>query len=269
MRRALMAVHRALRANRVVRGALGGAAVLAAAEIAVRTGLVDQVLLPPPSVVVARAFGLLANGQFLSDVGATLTAWAYALALTVAIAVPLGVILGAIRWADTTTRPVLEFLRPIPSVTLIPLVLLVMRNDLRTEVAVIVYASLWPVLINTIYGVRDTDPVTRETLRSFGFGPLAVMRRVSVPSAAPFIVTGIRLAASIGLIVAIGAELIGSSGSGVGAFLIEAQSGGGHVDLMLAATLWAGLLGLGLNAAFVRMERRAFPWHHALAGEGT
>jgi NitT/TauT family transport system permease protein len=254
--------------GRVLRGTLGVALVLAAAELAVRSGLIDRTLLPPPSAVLARAGGLVANGQFVADVGATLTSWAYAMLITIAVAVPLGVLLGTAGWVEATVRPIVEFLRPIPSVTLIPLVLLILQDDTRTSVAVIVYASLWPVLINTIYGLRDVDPLSKETLRSFGFGPLALLRRVSLPSAAPFIVTGIRLAASIALVVAIGAELIGGSSSGIGGFLIQAESGGDSTGSLLAATVWVGLLGLAVNALLVRAERRAFPWHHVIAGGG-
>ena len=260
---------RTLRARHVRRSVLGVVVVLAVAELASVAGLVSQQFIPAPTTVLARAGGLLVNGAYLADVGATLTVWLEALLLTVAIGVPLGLVLGTVPWLEASVRPVLEFLRPIPSVTLIPLMLVVLQSDLRAEIAVVVYASLWPVLINTMYGLRDVDPLAKQTLRSFGFGPFAVIRRVSLPGAAPFIATGVRLAASIGFVVAIGAELLGGGAKGIGIFLIQAGSGDGHIDQMLAAAVWAGLFGLGVNALLAHLERRAFPWHHTLARGST
>jgi NitT/TauT family transport system permease protein len=164
-------------------------------------------------------------------------------------------------------RPVVEFLRPIPSVALVPLVLLLTRSDVRMEVAVIIYAAVWPVLINTLYGVREVDPLAQDTLRSYGFGPLDVLRRVTLPSAAPFIMTGIRLAASTALIVAVAVELNGGRTNGIGVFLIQAESGGGDISVMIASILWVGVLGLIINALLVATERRLFRWHHALTAD--
>ena len=256
-------------ARRMLRGALGVAGALGVMEVAGRAGLFDPQLLPLPSTVLARTGGLVVNEEFLADFGATLTAWLEGLFIAVALAVPLGLVVGTLSWAGAALQPIMEFLRPIPSVILIPLAVLVLQNDVRSKVAITAYASIWPVLINTIYGLREADPLAKETLHSFGFGRLAVLRRVSLPSAAPFIATGIRLAASTGFVVAIGAELIGGGVNGIGIFLIHAGSGGGQTALMLATVVWAGAFGLVTNALLVRAERRAFPWHHALAGERT
>ena len=102
--------------------------------------------------------------------------------ITIAAAVPVGLALGTLPWMEAAVRPVVEFLRPIPSVALVPLVLLLTRSDVRMEVAVIIYAAVWPVLINTLYGVREVDPLAKDTLRSYGFGPLHVLRRVPCPA---------------------------------------------------------------------------------------
>lgn len=246
-------------------GALGIVGLAGVGELAGRAGLIDQDLLPLPSTVLARAAGLLADGRFLGDVRTTLTTWMLGLAIAIAVAVPAGALLGALRPVEASVFPLVEFLRPIPSVSLIPLVLLMVHDDLTTKVAVACYAATWPVLINTMYGLRDVDPLAKETLRGFGFGPLSIMWRVQLPSAAPFIATGVRLAASIALVVAVGAELIGGGTAGIGVFILRAGSGGGRPDLMIAATLWAGLLGLAINGLFTGAERRLFRWHHALA----
>jgi NitT/TauT family transport system permease protein len=168
-------------------------------------------------------------------------------------------------WAEVAVRPLVEFLRPIPSVVLVPLVLLIVQSNLRTEVVVIVFAAVWPVLINTVYGFREVDAVAKDTMRSFGYGPLAVACRVSLPSAAPFIATGIRIAASLAFIVAIAVELVGIGMSGIGAFVAVSEGGSADITLVVAAAVWSGLIGIALNTAFAAAERRAFRWHRALA----
>jgi NitT/TauT family transport system permease protein len=246
-------------------GVAGIVGLLGAAQLALWADGMNQSVFPLPSTVLQQVGELLTNGSFLADVGQTLSAWAEAMAITVAIAIPAGVLLGMAPGVESAVRPVIEFLRPIPSVVLLPMAVLIVQNSTRTEVVVIVFASVWPVLINTVYGFRKVDPVAKETLRSFGFGPFAVARRVSLPSAAPFIATGIRIAAAIAFVVAIAVELVGIGMDGIGAFAAEANSGNDDIAVMIAVAVWSGLIGLAINAVFVGAERRAFRWHHALA----
>ena len=132
------------------------------------------------------------------------------------------------------------------------------------KVALIVYASSWPILFNAITGVRQVDPVTTETARVFGFGRLGVLRHAVLPSALPFIATGIRVAAAIALILAISAELIAGGSSGIGTWmLVQSQSGARREDVY-AGIVVAGILGLAINAAGVSIERRLFFWHPRL-----
>jgi NitT/TauT family transport system permease protein len=251
--------------RRVSLGAAGLAAAFGRAELVVGGGRVDPALFPLPSTVLGQAVSLATNSAFVAAVGSTMVAWAEAMAVTVAIAVPAGAVLGMLPRVESALRPVIEFLRPLPSVVLVPLVLLIVQDDVGTEVVVIVFAAVWPVLINTVYGLREVDPEAKETLRSFGFGPLAVTWRVSLPSAAPFIATGIRIAASLAFVVAIAVELVGVGMNGLGAFAGQAQSGTDAVPVMIAVAIWAGIIGLAINAVFVGAERRAFRWHHVLS----
>jgi NitT/TauT family transport system permease protein len=234
--------------RRVYRGVAGIVLVVAVAQLAMWAGGVDQDYFPLPSTVLANVADLARNGMFLASVGSTMVAWAEAMVATVIIGVFFGLLLGVLPWAESAVRPVIEFLRPIPSVALIPLVLLIVQNNLRSELVIIVYASVWPVLINTIYGVRDVDPVAKETMRSFGFGPL------------------VRIAASVALVVAVAAELIGSGMNGIGAYLTNLESGTSAIAPMIAVAVWAGLIGIVINIVFTGAERRAFRWHHALTG---
>jgi len=254
---------RALR--RGYRGAAGLLVVLGAAQLALWAGRVSPATFPPPSAVLDSAAHLAADGGFWASVGSTMTVWATAMAIAIAIAVPAGLALGTLRWAERALSPLLEFLRPFPGVVLIPLVLLIVQDDTKTEVVIIVYAAIWPVLINTIYGVRAVSQLGKETLRAFGFGPLSVACRVSAPSAAPFAATGVRVAASLAFVVAVAVELVGTGMNGIGAFTATEEGGTGDMAILIAVALWSGLIGLLINAVFGGAERLAFRWHFALA----
>jgi NitT/TauT family transport system permease protein len=250
--------------HRAYRGAAGLVLLFGAAQLALWAGRVSPATFPLPSAVLGSAADLARNGSFLASVGSTMAAWAEAMVIAVVIAVPAGLLLAAVPFAEPVVRPLLEFLRPIPAVVLVPLVLLIVQDDQRTEIAVVVFASVWPVLINTVYGVRSVDPLATETLRSFGFGPLGVVRLVSLPSAAPFIATGVRVAASFAFVVAVAVELIGTGMAGIGAFAAQEENGAADMAVMIAIAVWTGLIGLAVNAVFVTAERRLFGWHFAL-----
>lgn len=252
----------------LARGVIGIAVFIGIAQVVGESGLIKQNVLPLMSTVLTRAFGLAGNGRFLADLGATLEGWAVGLAVTTVVAVPIGLLLGSVPVVRAATRAVVEFLRPIPSVALISLVSLIIGPGLRMTVTLIVYGGMWPVLYNTMAGLDDVDPVARETLRAFGFGRLAIIRLVSLPSAAPFIATGIRIASSVALILNIGAGYVTGriNGPGIGAFIADANTGAGNTDLVLGAVMWTAMLGLVLNLLLVWAERRLLPWHRASLG---
>ena len=251
------------------RGLAGLAAFLLLAQLLGSSGVLSRSVLPLASAVLARAAGLVSNPQFLTDLAATLEAWAAGLGIAVAVAVPCGLILGNVPGVRSATRALVEMLRPIPAVVLIPLVALLLGPGLRMNVTLIAYAAAWPVLLNTIYGLDDVDPMAKETLRAFGFGRIAVIRRVCLPSAAPFIVTGIRLASSVAIVVSIGIGVVTGriDGNGIGAFIADASTSAPNTAVVLAAALWAGVLGLALNALIAWTGRRALPWQRGYPGE--
>jgi NitT/TauT family transport system permease protein len=251
-----------MRPARAVRGVAGVLLVVAASEALGRAGIVHEDFLPPASVILIRAAELGADGEFLTDVRATLTAWALGLLIAIGVAVPLGLALGTIAPVARAITTIVEFLRPIPSVALIPLVAMLLGSGLQMKITVIVYAAVWPILFNTVYGLRDVDPVARDTLRAFGFGRLAVLGRVSIPATAPFIATGVRMAAAVALILAVTAEMFGGFGEGIGIFIAQASNYPGGIDDTLAATVWAGMLGLAINGVLRRGEQRLFHWQY-------
>lgn len=234
-------------------------------ELVARLELVRREDLPTAGSAIEQAASLMTDGEFLGQLAATLTAWALGLTLATLVAVPLGVALGSFRGAYDASRVVIEFLRPVPAVALIPLAILVFGQDLLAKVLLVLYTSCWPILFNTIYAVHDVDPVAKQTARSFGFGRLAILAKVSLPSASPFIASGVRIAAAIALTVVISTEFVAGSAEGLGAFLLTATSVPDSAVLVFAGILVAGLLGVGTDAVLGRAERRIIPWR---AGSG-
>jgi NitT/TauT family transport system permease protein len=224
--------------------------------------LVPPVYLPRASTVVRRMVELLQDPKFLKHVLATLHAWAVGLALATLISVPIGILIGTSELAYKMSSPLIEFMRPIPSVALIPLGILLWGQGFSMKIILVAYATTWPILFNTVYGVHDVDPIAVQTARCFGLRQAAILRRISLPSAAPFIFTGIRISASIGLIVVIAAELLASADSGIGSFILFVSSSGGQMDSVLAGAAIAGILGAMINSALGLIDRRFFAWRY-------
>jgi NitT/TauT family transport system permease protein len=254
------------RLARVLRGVVGVVALFVILEALTRAELVNPTYLPPASTVLVTTGRILVDPEFLGNAGGTLTAWAMGMVIATAIAVPLGLVLGSSMRSYLAATTAIEFLRPIPSVALIPLAILLIGRGLDMKVALIAYAALWPILFNTIYGIRDADPLAKDTARAFGFGTLAILRQVSLRWASPFIYTGIRISAAIALILAISTELIVGGGPGIGTWMLARSETGVPRELLYAGIVVAGLLGLAINSIMVVGERRLFFWHQRLRG---
>ena len=260
-------MFRSPKGGRLLRGLIGVLIFLLIGEVIGRIGLVDRSYLPPSSTVLRRAAGLITDGGFLQDVGSTLGVWAVGLLVAIVIAVPSGLVLGSLPFVNSAVRVLIEFLRPIPAVALIPLVILMIADQARIEQTLAAYAALWPILINTIYAVGDVDPVPKEMARSFGLGRLVILARIALPSVAPFVATGIRVASSIALIVTISTELIAGGGEhGIGIYILNASADAGSADVVFAAAGIAGLLGYLIDVGMRYLERRMFRWHFERLG---
>jgi ABC-type nitrate/sulfonate/bicarbonate transport system permease component len=246
-------------------GAAGLAAFLALGEAVPRLGLVKEEYFPPTSRI-ARAFAdEVSDGAFWTALGDTLTGWALGLAIAASAGIVIGVIVSVVPYLREATASTIEFLRPIPSVALIPLAVLLYGSELRSVLLLVVYASFWQVLIQTLYGVQDVDPVAEETARSYGLGTWARIRHVLWPTALPYVMTGVRLAAAVALILAITGELV-IGAPGLGARIAVAQNSQA-VPEMYALIVVTGLLGLLINVGARTVERRALAWHQSVRGE--
>ena len=251
--------------RRPLLGLLGFSLFVVAWEALSQSGIVRQEFLPPPSTVALRLVELATDSRFVVNVVATVLAWAIALGIATAVAVPLGLVLGTIPAVRKGTAAIIEFLRPIPSVALIPLAIVLLGTGPETKITLAVYAAVWPLLLNTIQAMSDLDPVSIDTARSFGFSRRRIVATVAVPHAAPFVLTGVRISAAIALILIVSTELLAGGSGGIGQFVFDAGAGGGRMDLVLAGTVVAGLLGLAANAGLEQARRRWCSW--ADAGE--
>ncbi|MFD5316654.1 ABC transporter permease [Streptomyces sp. NPDC127098] len=237
----------------------GVLAVLLALELCSRTGLLSRGWFPPITETYAELFKLAAGHPLWTEIGRTLSGWALGLALASLLAVPCGILLGSNQTAYRAARVVIEFCRPVPSVALIPLAVLVYGVGLEMKVFLIVFVTFWPILLQVIYGMQDVDPVVRDTARSYGLPPSARFFRVTLPSAAPYIATGLRISSAIALVLAVTAELVVGA-PGLGQSIVVAQSNA-NLPRMYALIIVTGLVGWLLNSVFQSVERRLLKWH--------
>jgi ABC-type nitrate/sulfonate/bicarbonate transport system permease component len=233
--------------------------VLALFDLLPRIGVLPRDHFPPISETLGTLAEQLGEGSFWEAVANTLQGWALGLGIAAALAIPIGIVIGSSPLLYRAMRGLIEFLRPIPSVALIPLAILIYGTGLKSKVFLAAFASFWQLLVATLYGVQDVDPVATDTARSFGFSRLQRLFRVTLPSAIPYIATGLRIASAVSLILTVTAELvIGSAGLGRA---INVARSGGNEELMYALIISTGILGLLLNAVFLRAERRLLHWH--------
>ncbi len=237
----------------------GVAAILVLAELASRTELLPSQYFPPVSRIFATLVGQLGEGAFWVAVGNTLQGWALGLGIAGGLGIPVGIILGTSRLRYRAFRAIVEFLRPIPSVALIPLAILIYGVGLESKVFLAAFAAFWPVMIQSLYGMQDVDPLALETARVFKLRRTERLTRVILPSAVPYVATGLRISSAVSLILAVTAELVIGS-PGLGREINEARIGTA-TELMYALTIATGLLGWALNSLFTRVERRVLHWH--------
>ncbi|KOU54863.1 ABC transporter permease [Streptomyces sp. MMG1533] len=250
-----------------MRGLAGLAGLVAVLEVLPHVGLVSADYLPPASETGRALWHLLAEDTFWTALGDTLTGWAVGLAIAVGAGVVAGVAVGSMPLVRAATASTIEFLRPIPSVALIPVAVLLYGTDLRSKLLLVVYASFWQVLVQVLAGMQDVDPVADDTARSYRLGRWGRVRHVMWPTALPYVMTGVRLAATVALVLAVTAELVIGS-PGLGHELAVAQTSGA-VPQVYALVLVTGLLGVAINLVARAVERRALHWHQSNRREGT
>lgn len=180
-------------------------------------------MLPSFGPIVIAAVRDLGNGSLLRQVGGTMLAWLMGLVIATIIGVVVGALIGVSRWAAAVLRVLVRFLRPVLSAALIPIAILVASLCLKMTM-ILVFASVWPILFNTAYGVRDVPQLYKDTGRVMGLPSRQVLTRVTLPAALPSVASGLQVSAAIALVVATAAELITGNGV-IGGFILQARLG--------------------------------------------
>jgi ABC-type nitrate/sulfonate/bicarbonate transport system permease component len=234
-------------------------------ELASRTGLVNPRFFPPASDVLAQLFRDFASPGFWVAVGQTMTSWAIGLAIATLAAIVIGFVIGGSSFLRRATYTTIEFLRPIPSVALIPLAVLLFGISIESSLMLVIYASFWQILIQVLYGTADVDSVAMDTAKSYGLGWWARVRHVVWPTTLPYLITGLRLGAAVALVLAITAELVIGT-PGLGAQIALNQSGGSIVP-MYSLVLATGIIGVIINIGMRLVEKRVLRWHSSVRGD--
>lgn len=217
----------------------------------------------PSPLVIAEAFvNTWIGPAFVTDVLPSLGRLALGIVLSIGIGIVAGTLIGLNRWLRELLEPLLEFFRAIPPPVLIPIAMLLMGITDAMRVAVIVFGAVWPVLLNTIEGVRATDSVMTETARSFALTRGERLRYLVLPAASPRIMAGVRQTMSVALILMVISEMFASS-SGLGYLIVYFQRN------YLIAQMWSGIVLLGLvgillAVLFSIVEKRVLRWYHGI-----
>ncbi len=242
-----------------LRALVGMLAFLSVWEGASRSGIVNPLYVPPPSTVGIALISCLHQPAFLTALASTVLSWVIAAVLATVIGVTLGLLLGSVRRLRMATAMVVEFIRPLPGVALIPLVISLIGTDAQTKISLAVFAAIWPILFNTIYGLSELDPLWLEVARTYRTPRRRVALAIRLPAVAPYVLTGARLSVTIALISLVSTEYMAGGSIGLGQY-ISGVGGGGRMDLVLAGVVVAGLLACGVDAALGSLHRRLLTW---------
>ena len=201
-------------------------------------------------------------GQLAAAVTASLEAWAIGLGIAAVLGITVGALVGRLWIAEAFTEVLVRMMRPLPSLALIPIAILIAGLGLKMTAGLVAFTSFWPIFINTRYGVQQVDNLFVDTGRALGLRRVTLMVRVFIPAAAPLIASGLQIAISLALVVTVSVELVSGSG-GLGTFVMQAQQGNA-VPTMYAGILVGGFVGWILNSGFTLFTRRLLPWSNRL-----
>jgi ABC-type nitrate/sulfonate/bicarbonate transport system permease component len=240
---------------------VGGVLVaIAVWEIVSITGLVTNQALAGVGAT-ATAIGAHA-GALVSAAGGTLEAWAVGLAIATVAGVALGSLVGRSRIAEAVTEMLVRMMRPLPSLALIPVAILLAGLGLTMTAGLVAFTAFWPIFINTRYGVGQVDNLLIDTGHTLGLRGPGLLLKVIIPAAAPLIAGGIQVAISLALVVTVSVELVGGTG-GLGTFVLQAQQANA-VATMYAGIIVGGFIGWGLNVGYASLVQHLLPWSRRL-----
>jgi ABC-type nitrate/sulfonate/bicarbonate transport system permease component len=218
--------------------------------------------LPKPVPLVSTFAETWVGERIFSDVLPSIGRLLGGVAMAILLGVLGGLLIGSVRWLRELTEPILEFFRAIPPPVLVPVLILLLGVNDSMKITVIVSGCIWPVLLNTIEGVRAIDSVLTDSARTYGITGRARVRYLVLPSAGPQIMAGVRQCLSLGLILMVISEMFASS-SGLGFTIVQFQRSFA-VPEMWSGIVLLGLIGVVMSFIFQWAERRVLRWYHGL-----
>ena len=237
---------------------LAAALLILAWHAAVRA--TGTTVFPSPAAVARGLAELARKGLLLRYVRDSLMRVGAGFGAALAIGVPLGVFLGWQPAAARAANPVIQFLRPISPLAWIPVAIVLFGVNDTAATFLIFLGSVFPILVAAMNGVRGVPAIYRQAGRNFGLSRSALLARVVFPAALPELIAGIRIALGIAWLVVVAAEMIAVN-SGLGYLVIDSRNAGKRYDLVVAAMVLIGIIGLVLNVAVSRIARfRAVRW---------
>jgi ABC-type nitrate/sulfonate/bicarbonate transport system permease component len=240
-------------------GVLFLAGLLLGWELVARADLINPLMVPPLSRIVGIFWELTASGQIPMQILSSMRRAAAGYFIAAAIFIPLGIVMGLSGPVYRLFEVVIEMLRPVPPPVVIPVAMLFFGLEDGMKVFVIFFSCAWPILLNTIDGVRNLDWVLLNTARTFGLSRAKTIRQIILPAASPQIMTGLRVSLPIMLILVVISEMVGST-DGIGYFILDSQRRF-KVAQMYAGMLALALLGYALNQLFNLLHRMLLSWH--------
>ncbi|NPV93310.1 MAG: ABC transporter permease [Firmicutes bacterium] len=221
-------------------------------------GLWNQYILPPPARTLEMGYQLVAEGLLPKHVAVSLYRVFAGFGISFLIAFPLGVVLGMRGRLSGYFEPILEFIRHIPPLAVIPMLILWFGIGEASKLIVIVLAAFFPIFLNTLNGVQYSDGKLLEVGRTFGFSPREQFVRIILPAALPYILVGMRLGLGYSWRALIGAELIAAA-SGIGYMILDAEQLS-RPDIIIVGVLTIGILGSAIDYVFFKAAGRLTPW---------
>jgi ABC-type nitrate/sulfonate/bicarbonate transport system permease component len=243
---------------RYLLGIISIAGTLCIWELVTAMGWMGQVLLPAPADVVNALVAAIADGSLIKNVVASLSRVVEGFFLAIIVAVPLGIAMGMSRTVFGLFDPLLELVRPIPPIAVIPLAILWFGIGELSKALLIAYGAFFPILVNTMAGFRQVERVHVQAAQALGANRYHIFRDVVLRSALPFVIVGARLGMGMAFIVLVAAELIASS-AGLG-FMINDARYNFRTDQMFVGMGCIGILGFVLNMLLLKTERRLLKW---------
>ncbi|MFJ5303635.1 ABC transporter permease [Streptomyces sp. NPDC088350] len=217
----------------------------------------------PPLRTILKTFPDVWTGDRLkTDVLPSVLRLTAGYATAAVVGVALGTVIGSYRRVRAVCEPALEFLRAVPPPVLVPVIMLFAGIGDTMKIVVIASGCVWPILLNTVEGVRAVDPVMKETALSYGVTGVTRLRTLVLRSASPQIFAGLRQALSIGIILMVISEMFAAT-DGLGFTIVQFQRSFAIPD-MWTGILVLGMLGFLLSVVFRMVERRALGWYHGL-----